>query len=208
MSGHQQTEDPQVKPEVEDLADDLGDIHIEDKDLTVEEIKSSKYAVAKWKPVHDTVLALHMAGYAHKSIAAIVGLSPSHVTDLINDPRAQKAVQKIRKRLFENQLRNLEGKLTMLGDAAVGNLRKTVNADIAPKSKAKKHQDRVSMDVLDMIGVGQDGRGDDGMKLTKEASERLADAMEKADEAEQTHEIEMEPSEDGSYKPSENGSEE
>lgn len=198
--------DPEeVKEEAKDLARDIGDVHIEDVDMTAEELADSRYAVAKWKPLHDTVLALHLSGYKNTSIGAIVGLDPSYVGDLLNDPRAKKAISKLRQRLLDNQVNTLEDKLALLGGEALDNIRQTVTAEIQAGSRAKKHQDKVSFDVLELIGVGQDKEADGGMKLSKDASERLAEALDDADKAQEEHAIDMEQSDDGSYRPSENG---
>lgn len=169
-----------------------------DRELTVE----------NWKPKHDRVLQLHLAGYQITTIADITGYSREWVSDLINDPRAQQRIEKMRERLYDQLEEDLAIKMKFLGPKAVENIRETLEGDHDPGSKAKKHQDKMSFELLDRIGHGKSSSDDErkgggGVVLSGEDSERLVEAIEKSNKAREEHEVTMEQDEDGSYKPSE-----
>lgn len=174
--------------------------------------RTERYAIKKWKPRHSQVVFLHVAGYSNKSIAAQTDFNPEHVSYLLNDPRAQKAIREIEERMFKNFDQRTRRKMQALGDMAIDNIAQTVMADLSDVSvgsKAKKHQDDVSFELLDRIGYGrkQASRpGDDqGTQLPEQVGERLAEAIEKSEVAEQADEIEMVETEDGEWKARKNG---
>lgn len=169
------------------------------RDRTKEDAEREDLALQNWKPIHDKIVALALAGYSNNSIAAIVGYSHVRVCQILKDPRAEAAIKALQSRMFDKFHERIEGKLLMLGERAVENIGVTINAEIAPATKAKRHQDNVSFKLLDTLGYGskQDlNRGNDGgIQLTPEASDRIATAIEKANEAqriiEQAEEVEI-----------------
>lgn len=167
--------------------------------------------VENWKPAHDRVLLLYIAGYQIKDVAEVTGYCREHVGELLKDPRAQKRIDRMRERMYDQLEDDISMKLEMLGAEAVDNIRRTLVADHKPGTKAKKHQDKMSFDLLDRIGHGKsngssEGGGTGSVELSEEDAGRLVEALEKSKKAREEHEIEMEPGEEGSFSPSENGS--
>lgn len=166
--------------------------------------------VENWKPAHDRILLLYIGGYKIKDIAKITGYCREHVGQLLQDPRAQNRIDKVRKRLYGQLEDDITTKMKMLGNEAVDNIRRTLMEDHKAGSRAKKHQDKMSFELLDRIGHGKSsGKDTDsggGVELSEEDAGRLIEALEKSEQAREEHEIEMEPGEDGAYELSENGS--
>lgn len=155
--------------------------------------RPEKQAVVTWKPIHEQVVMLHLAGYINTEIAEITGYTPTRVAALLLDPRARELIEEGRKAVVEKLLDNIDGRLVQLATRSLDNLEKTVNADIAVKHRAKVHQDKVGMKLLEMIGYGGSnnrqgvsGGGDPtGNALPVEVAERLTRALERSERVQQ-----------------------
>ena len=141
-------------------------------------------ALKRWKPVYDEVILLHVAGYKNIEIADLVNLTPVRVSQIITSPKAQKAVGQLQTRQFKRIRQNIESKLELLGEEAIENIGQTVQADFDPGSSEKKHQDDVSFDVLALLGYTKKKETGDrgGIRLSPEASDRIASAIEESDQ--------------------------
>ncbi len=53
------------------------------------------WSPTKWNPRHRLIIALHLAGDKNKEICAKLGLSESHVSLILNDPRAVYEVENL-----------------------------------------------------------------------------------------------------------------
>lgn len=148
------------------------------------------YTVDKWKPKHNEVLALHLAGYKNKSIAALLDLHADYVSSIINDPRAQRAVSEMQHRQFKNIRMRLERRLARLGDAAVENLEETLTADIEAGTPAKKHQDKMSWRLFDEVFGEPDEDDTPGPTLSKDTEERIVQALEESEKIREAEEVE------------------
>lgn len=157
------------------------------------------WQIQNWKPMYDRVVALHLAGYKNVNIAAITGYAEAHVSKILNDPRSQKAIKKLQKRLRENFHQRIEDQMLDLGEEAIRNIAETLEADIQAGTKPKKHQDKMSFDLLDRLGHGKkqaESESGSGVKLSDESVDRLANALNKSDEAKRM----WEKDEDGEWK--------
>jgi hypothetical protein len=146
----------------------------------------SELAVVKWKPKHDQVVAYHLMGYTNNHIAELCEYEREHVSRILNDPRAIKAIRTGRYRFMERAHAEIGERIVHLADVGVKKMRETVDADFTAGSPAKMHQDRVTFALLDRIGYGKTSAGnqtDSGIKLSQEGEKNLISAIEKANEA-------------------------
>ena len=155
---------------------------------------SSKVApLMKWAPWHDQIVALYVAGYSRQNIAKTLGRCENTVTNIINDPRAQRAMETARKRTYGKMMDAVGDRMVTLGTQAIDNIATTVNEKVldseggpAIGTKAKIHQDNVSFELLSRIGFGKQPQKEDAgtLKLSPETEKKLVDGIERATKAE------------------------
>lgn len=147
----------------------------------------------QWKPVHDQMIALFIAGYKVDVIAKALNRSRNTVTRVLRDPRAQKAIEVLRKRQFESIHQKVGDRLVALSEQAVSNIAETIETPVRTKegvpaigSKAKIHQDNVSFELLARVGFGKQQKSEDsrGLRLSPETEKKLVDGIERARKAE------------------------
>lgn len=143
---------------------------------------------------YDQVLSLHLAHYKAEDIAEIVNLTTTQVYHILRDPRMQKAIRTARERILSGVLTEISERMTSLGSKALDNIEDTINAEIVDEdgnpmigSRAKRHQDHVSFELLSRIGFhrpeGDGGKARGGLQLSPEGEKRLIQAVEKANRA-------------------------
>jgi hypothetical protein len=141
--------------------------------------------MVRWTAKHDHIVALHIAGLEPRRIAEAVGLSLGQVKRILRDPRAQRASMVVRKRILGNVMKTVQERMESLGVTAIENIAETIDGEFEAGTKAKRHQDMVSFELLSRIGFGRkepDKEGG-GIKLTPEGEKRLIEAIAKADRA-------------------------
>ena len=112
-------------------------------------------APKQWRHKYDKVVFLKLAGWEHHQIADEVNLSISRVNVVLNSRPGKERMEMWRKRLEERAMSTIEEDLVSLGKRAVINIAETINAEgLGLKSRAKKHKDSVSFEVLARIGFG------------------------------------------------------
>lgn len=147
-----------------------------------------------WRHKYDKVIFLKLAGWEHHQIADEVNLSISRVNVVLNSRPGKERMEMWRKRLEERAMSTIEEDLVSLGKRAVFNIAETINAEVSLKSRAKKHQDTVSFEVLARIGFGKMEKkkieAPEGISgLPVELQERIATALEKSEEATRIFEL-------------------
>ena len=114
---------------------------------------------------HDKIIIMHLQGMKNYEIADELGLTPTRV-------RAE-----MRKAIHVD----IEGRMTELGTAALENIAQTIEVKIEPGHRAKKHQDDVSLKLLDRLGYTPrtDRTIDEGgIRMDRDMQERLVIALE------------------------------
>ena len=149
--------------------------------------------IVQWKPYHDQVIALHLAGYSIDAIAAALKRSRNGVANVINDPRAQKVIEVARKRTYGNIMEAVGDRMAVLGPKALDNIADTINipvedaeGKVAIGTKAKIHQDNVSFELLNRLGFGKGQEKTEAgvLKLSPETEKKLVEGVERARMAE------------------------
>lgn len=140
--------------------------------------------IVNWTPKHELVVQLSLANWDAKDIAEEVGLTPTRVSQILQDPRAKKTrnavIEKIRERMGEN----LEEQLANLRQTALDQLSLTVCAPFDVGTRAKIHQDNVCLDLLKGHLKGDESKGDSsGDKVPVELLDKIVSAMDRSNEA-------------------------
>lgn len=145
----------------------------------------SGQAVDVWRPRHDQVVALHLMGYKGFEIAQLLEYSEEHISRILNDPRAIKAVRMGRSRFMEHAHAEIDGMLLSFAHTGLRRMKTTVEGEFAAGTRAKEHQDRVTFELLGRVGYGKASKDQDAgtIKLSRDLEERLVTAMEKSNTA-------------------------
>jgi len=152
--------------------------------------------IQRWKPRHEMICLMHVAGRANNEIAPLAGVNQERVSYVINSKRGQARVEALRKQIIGGAAKTIEEKLTVLGPTAVSNIARTIEAEIpASAGRAKAHQDKVSFELLSRIGYGRKdqvgGTGEGSIRLDRDIQERLAGALEQSAEATRIYDLEI-----------------
>lgn len=142
----------------------------------------AKERVQKFTPRRDQVVLLHLSGMSHGDIAKLTRYTPQRVYELLTDPIAVKLIEEGRAKIISGMLQNIDGRLVQLANRSLDNIQKTVDAKISALHPAKRHQDKLGIDLLRMIGYGESrANTDQGGSLTNEMADRLSRALERSD---------------------------
>jgi hypothetical protein len=139
-------------------------------------------AVQVFKPHHEVMVLLHVAGKKNYEIAEIVGCDKQTVSNILGDPKAIALIAEARGQLKAGFLSNIGMRVMVLANRSLDNLEKTVNANIPVRHPSKRHQDKVGLELLKMIGYGETTGGDAASNISRAVAERLTIALEKANQ--------------------------
>lgn len=149
------------------------------------------HQVQTFKPKHDQIVMLHLAGYDNREIKEMTGICETTVSSILNHPQALALIEAGRQRMRENLLQSIDDRLLGLASRSVENLEKTLNSVPKLGTTQKRHQDRVSLDVLGMIGYGKPKANENsGRALSDAMAEKLSNALEKAQKVQEIQVIE------------------
>ena len=142
-------------------------------------------AVKKWEPKHEQMALLSASGVSNKEIAKAFGMTEVWTYKILADPRATLAKEGFVRDLRASLFAKYDDQILSLVDYALRNISRTVMADVDPEhTDRKRHQDKVSLEVIGLAGVGnQDRGGGQKIQLTPDQAATLANAIEKSDEA-------------------------
>jgi len=170
----------------------------------------SQQVVEGWKPAHDQMVALHLAGYQTNRIAQVMEYSREHVGVILGDPRALKMIIEFRRRIREKTLGDIEDTIVDLAEISLKKIGDTVEAEFDAGSKGKEHQDKMGFKLLACLGYnGQNRKQEESRKLqmSSEMEGRLVAALEKTAEVDEliANAVEVEVIEEGEEVASESG---
>lgn len=134
---------------------------------------------------HDKIVIMHLQGAKNFEIAEELGITPQRVYQVLADPSAQMMIQRFRREMRKRAHEDIEGRMTELGVQAIENIAKTIETEVQAGSRFKKHQDDVSLKLLDRLGYTprSDRAVDDGgLKMDRDLSERLVKALEETND--------------------------
>lgn len=152
--------------------------------------------IKTWTYQHEQVVMLHIAGKANDEIAELTDYTTTRVSQILNDPQAERVKALAIRKLRSSMTENLEGQLLELAEESAKRLGETIKADFALGTRAKHHQDKMSLDLLKGTGFLNKEKPDDTDRrrdpLPEKRVNRLVDALEVSNEAAKLHRAERE----------------
>lgn len=147
---------------------------------------SKQVPLKRIKPRHDLLVFMHIRGKSNLEIADALDIHPNYVTLVLSDPAIKRMIEQLRGELRQGFVEGMEEQLMELGPQAIENLKTTLEATPTMNSRFKKHQDNMSIKLLDRIGFSpkrkDGGDREGGMRLDRDIQERMAKALETEDE--------------------------
>lgn len=80
----------------------------------------------KWKPVHDTVITLHVFGKKSVEIAQQLKLNQTTISNIINCPAGQAKIKELNTLRQENLQKSLTSKIQEIEEASITNIHSIV----------------------------------------------------------------------------------
>lgn len=143
--------------------------------------------IKKWTTRHEMVVHLHIAQYSNTDIAEKMKITPVRVSQILSDPQAKQIVRAVQKNLRKQMEDSIEDRLLVLADEGVARIEETItHRDFVLGTDAKKHQDRLSFDVVKGLGFlpgDKEGERVAEKKLPAALAERLVTALEASNAA-------------------------
>ena len=152
-------------------------------------------ALKKWEPKHERMALLSAAGTKSKDIAEMFGVSEVWVFKVLQDPRAMKVKADFVRELRDRLLQKFDDQVLVLAGLALKNLKRTLSVHLDPETQRvmKQHQDRISIDILKLAGLGHAERPAGAtIQLTREESQVLVEAIRTADKAKEIYDADFE----------------
>jgi hypothetical protein len=149
------------------------------------EASASQAPIVNWLPKHDMVVALHVGMQSTAEIAQLVGYTSTRINQILNDPTGKAKIREAQESLRERLSAQIEDGLVAICVKALQNVRETIELEgLAYGSDFKKHQDRLSVEVLKGRGfLDKERPTRDAPAIDPILVKRLADAMEKSNQA-------------------------
>lgn len=151
--------------------------------------KLNKWQPKKWKADYDRVVAYHVAGKKNVEIATVLGLTPVHVSNILNLPRAQELKEKLEQLIREKMEVNIPDTLEYIARKTTERLKSVLDNDDLFEKSPFAVIDR-GMDVLKGLNHLKGGGNGSGPINVERAiivsgtnAEALVAGFDKADEA-------------------------
>lgn len=135
--------------------------------------------IAKWSVEHEEIVALHIGRWSNEDIAKKMGKTPVRISQILSDPKARELINAAGLRIRTLMMENLEEGLAVLAVKGMARIAETLNIEFVPGTDAKKHQDRLALDLIKLV-KGDENQVGDAPPLDADMSKRLIEALEDA----------------------------
>jgi len=145
--------------------------------------KTTLAPIVRWTVQHEQVVAMHIGGMSPEEISAnikIKGKNPSvvRISQIISDPQARRIINEAMLKVRSQMMENLEDGVAVLAITALKRIAETINfPDFILGSDEKKHQDRLSLDLIKLVR-GDQAQVTEAPPLNEDLSRRLIEALE------------------------------
>ncbi len=153
--------------------------------------KTTLAPIARWTIKHEQVVAMHIGGMDNGQIAAnitIKGKNPSvvRVSQILSDPQALRIINEAMMQVRSEMMENLDDGLAALAVTAMARIRETIDfPDFILGSDEKRHQDRLSLDLVKLVYSNNSNEIGDAPPLDAALSKRIAEAIEASNAVEE-----------------------
>jgi hypothetical protein len=144
---------------------------------------SSLTPIAKWTVEHEQIVALHIGRWSNEKIAKHFDKSSARISQILSDPQALGIIKEVSLRIRARMIEALEEGLADLAIKGMHQIAKTINFDdFVLGSDAKKHQDRLSLDLIKLV-QGENSSTENVPPLDTALSKKLIAAIEESNNA-------------------------
>ena len=141
--------------------------------------KNALAPIAKWTVQHERIVAMHIGGMPVGSIAKATKMTQPRISQIIDDPQARRIINEAMKQVRSQMMENLDDGLAALAITAMKRIAETINfPDFVLGSDAKKHQDRLSLDLAKLVYSNNSSTVEAVPPLNEDLSRRLIEALE------------------------------
>ena len=135
-----------------------------------------------WPLRNDQIVLMALGGVKQREIGEVFGLSHQQISLIIRDDRAKEIIEITRAKLRKNLTKGIEDELTLMAQASLKVLKKTLDADMGATHRAKPNQDRVAVAILRGRGfLREEGREEgSALQVPEEQFAKFMEAMQKA----------------------------
>ncbi|MEE8114711.1 MAG: hypothetical protein V3T23_10190 [Nitrososphaerales archaeon] len=134
--------------------------------------------IKRWTVQHERVIHLHIVQKSASEIAEDTGLTITRVSQIIVDPKGQEIIAGFIAKMREATLINLDDGLITLAVKGMERIAETMNAEFPLGGDAKKHQDRLGLDLIKLIKGDVTNQTEVERPLDAGMSKRLIVALE------------------------------
>lgn len=141
--------------------------------------------IVNWKIQHDQVVMMHLAGYDRNTIAAECGYTPVRVSQILADPQAERIIARAQKAFRAKLIDSIGDRMLELADLSSLRLKETINEEFETGTRAKHHQDKMSLEVLKGTGFlsrDVDSNREQSARFSPQLVDRLVTALDKSNE--------------------------
>lgn len=173
---------------------------------SVSPVKFKKWIPKKWRPEYERVVAMSAAGMSNKQIAANVGFTPVHVSNILNLPQATDLMERIVAKMREKSMVDIPNTLQRIAEKTALRLESVINDDDLFEKSPFAVIDR-GMDVLKGLnhlkGGGNGSPGNttivngNAMIVSSDQADALSEGLRKRNEVKRLHAAEVKVEPDG-----------
>jgi len=146
--------------------------------------KTTLAPIVRWTVKHEQIVAMHIGGMDNEEIASnivIKSKNPSvvRVSQILSDPKARRIINEAMMKVRAQMMESLDDGVAALSITAMKRIAETINfPDFVLGSDAKKHQDRLSLDLVKLVYGNRDSGLEDAPPLDAAMSKRIVEALE------------------------------
>jgi hypothetical protein len=170
--------------------------NLEPEFKTQKPVKFKKWIPKKWRPEYERVVAMSAAGMSNKQIAASVGFTPVHVSNILNLPQATDLMERIVAKMREKSMVDIPSTLQRVAEKAAQRLESVINNDELFEKSPFAVLDR-GMDVIKGLnhlkGGGNGAPGNvthvhgNAMIVSSDQADALSEGLRKRNEVKRLH---------------------
>lgn len=141
--------------------------------------KTTLAPIARWTVEHERIVALHIGNWSNEKIARHIKKSSVRVSQVLSDPQALRIINEAILGIRDRAMENLRTGIAELAITGLKRMKETIDfPDFVLGSDAKKHQDRLALDLAKLVYSGREDAVEEVPVLDAALSERLIKALE------------------------------
>jgi len=134
-----------------------------------------------WTEKKMRAIMLHLQGFKSHEIGTQLGMKATTVRNYLNDPKLAEIIASYRKAIIAKLSETVALRLQRLGEMALEKIEQTLEADFMIGTKPKEHQDKMSLRVIEMLGIQLDTSAEVSDETIAALTEALARSNEVVD---------------------------